>query len=127
MAVGADANQKSRTRILKDGTITPIGGLKFTDCLYLARQEELYRGGKPRHGSNPSPSTVPTRTRALTRTLCRQGRHGRGADLRGDRGGQGGGAQADHRVHLGPDRHGAVPGGPSVGARAACACACACP
>ena len=47
VAVGSDANQKSKTRMLKDGTITAAGGLKFSECLYLARQEELYRGGKP--------------------------------------------------------------------------------
>ena len=66
VAVGADANQKSKTRMLSDGTITPVGGLTFSECQYLAKTGELYRGGKPRHGSNPSPSTVNPRTRALT-------------------------------------------------------------
>ena len=47
MAVGSDANQKSKTCMLKDGTITSTGGLKFAECLYLARERELYKGGKP--------------------------------------------------------------------------------
>ena len=47
VAVGSDANQKSKTRMLKDGTITATGGLKFAECLYLAQQGELYRGGTP--------------------------------------------------------------------------------
>jgi hypothetical protein len=47
VAVGSDANQKSKTCMLKDGTITSTGGLKFAECLYLARERELYKGGKP--------------------------------------------------------------------------------
>ena len=57
VAVGADANQKSKTRMLSDGTITSIGGLTFSECQYLAKMGELYRGGKP--GQAP--------TRALAR------------------------------------------------------------
>ena len=60
MAVGSDANQKSKTCMLKDGTITSTGGLKFAECLYLARERELYKGGKP--------VTVLTLTLTLTRT-----------------------------------------------------------
>ena len=133
MAVGSDANQKSKTRMLKDGTITATGGLKFSECLYLARGEELYRGGKPdtvltlartrtrNLTRTPTPTLTPTLTLTLTPTLTptltltltptltptltlsltRQARHGGGAGLRGDRGGQGGGAQAHHRLHLG--------------------------
>ena len=41
VAVGADANQKSKTRMLSDGTITPIGGLTFSECQYLAKMGEL--------------------------------------------------------------------------------------
>ena len=37
VAVGADANQKSKTRMLSDGTITPVGGLTFSECQYLAK------------------------------------------------------------------------------------------
>ena len=65
VAVGSDANQKSKTRMLKDGTITATGGLKFSECLYLARGEELYRGGKP----DTVLTLARTRTRTLTPTL----------------------------------------------------------
>lgn len=60
VAVGSDANQKSKTRMLKDGTITATGGLKFAECLYLAQQGELYRGGTPDTGSNPHPHRSPS-------------------------------------------------------------------
>jgi len=46
--------------MLKDGTITSTGGLKFAECLYLARERELYKGGKL--------VTVLTLTLTLTRT-----------------------------------------------------------